>query len=81
MCKYEDDQRTKLSPVNFLDFQLCRLASPVYDLSYFLLCCLPEEDVQNFDDIIKVYYKRFTSFLRELGSDPNKIFPFEELMN
>ncbi|RZC42503.1 EcKinase, DUF1679, and/or APH domain containing protein [Asbolus verrucosus] len=73
MCKYENE--------SFLDFQLCRLASPVYDLSYFLLCCLLEEDVQNFDDIIKVYYKRFTSFLRELGNDPNKIFPLEELMN
>jgi thiamine kinase-like enzyme len=79
MFKYEDNNKTKLSDVCFLDFQLSRLASPVYDLSYFLFTCLSEDDIPNFDEIVNVYYESLSEFLRKLGSDPDKMFPFEEL--
>jgi thiamine kinase-like enzyme len=79
MFKYADNNKTKLSNVCFLDFQLSRLASPVYDLSYFLFTCLSEDDIPNFDEIVIVYYESLSEFLRKLGSDPDKMFPFEEL--
>jgi hypothetical protein len=76
---FQDNNKTKLSDVCFLDFQLSRLASPVYDLSYFLFTCLSEDDIPNFDEIVNVYYESLSEFLRKLGSDPDKMFPFEEL--
>ncbi|KAJ3638543.1 hypothetical protein MTP99_001898 [Tenebrio molitor] len=79
MFKYANNNKTKLSDVCFLDFQLSRLASPVYDLSYFLFTCLSEDDIPNFDEIVIVYYESLSEFLRKLGSDPDKMFPFEEL--
>jgi thiamine kinase-like enzyme len=79
MFKYANNNKTKLSDVCFLDFQLSRLASPVYDLSYFLFTCLSEDDIPNFDEIVNVYYESLSEFLRKLGSDPDKMFPFEEL--
>ncbi|XP_068896135.1 uncharacterized protein [Tenebrio molitor] len=79
MFKYADSNKTKLSDVCFLDFQISRLASPVYDLSYFLFTCLSEDDIPNFDEIVNVYYESLSEFLRKLGSDPDKMFPFEEL--
>ncbi|XP_008195690.1 uncharacterized protein LOC103313645 [Tribolium castaneum] len=81
MFKYKDDEKMQLSEVCFLDFQLSRLASPVYDLSYFLFCCLSEKEAENFDEIIDVYYESFCSFVKKLGSDPDKVFPYEELLN
>jgi thiamine kinase-like enzyme len=79
MFKYANNNKTKLLDVCFLDFQLSRLASPVYDLSYFLFTCLSEDDIPNFDEIVNVYYESLSEFLRKLGSDPDKMFPFEEL--
>lgn len=70
-----------LIEVCLLDFQISRLASPVFDLSYFLFTCLSEKDTEDFDDIVDAYYESCANFLKELGSDPVKVFPFEELMN
>lgn len=65
----------------FLDWQASRLVSPVYDLSYFIFTCCPPEVLQDFDDLNRIYYESFSNFSKELGSDPEKVFPYEELGN
>lgn len=65
----------------FLDFQLSKLASPVHDLSYFLFTCLGEDTVEYFDQFNNLYYETLSASLREMGSDPNKLFPYEEFLN
>jgi hypothetical protein len=61
--------------VCFLDFQFSRLASPIYDLSYFLFACMSKEDAARFDQYKKLYYDTLYEFLEQLGSDPKKLFP------
>jgi hypothetical protein len=64
-----------------LDFQFSRLTSPICDLSYFLFSCISEEDIEHFDEINNLYYKSLSDYLKKLGSDPNKVFPFDAFTN
>ncbi|KAF2904037.1 hypothetical protein ILUMI_02134 [Ignelater luminosus] len=68
------------SEVCLLDWQLARAGSPALDLAYFIFTCTdkPLRD-QYYDHLIQEYHKSLSSFLRELGSDPDKLFPFEVL--
>ncbi|KAJ3649966.1 hypothetical protein Zmor_021679 [Zophobas morio] len=79
MFKYADN-KSSLLDVCLLDFQLSRLASPVYDLSYFLFTSISEVDIKDFDEIVELYYRSLSDSLREMGSDPNQMFPYEELL-
>lgn len=66
--------------VCLLDWQQARAGSPALDLAYFIFTCTdkPLRD-QYYDHLIREYYESLSSFLRELGSDPDKLFPFEVL--
>ncbi|KAF2904038.1 hypothetical protein ILUMI_02135 [Ignelater luminosus] len=68
------------SEICLLDWQLARAGSPALDLAYFIFACTdkPLRD-QYYDHLIQEYHKSLSSFLRELGSDPDKLFPFEVL--
>nr|CAD7452099.1 unnamed protein product [Timema tahoe] len=61
----------------FLDFQLSRYSSPVTDLSYFLYCCTTGTVRRTvYDSFLKTYHDSLSQFLRALGSDPSKLFPY-----
>jgi thiamine kinase-like enzyme len=77
----QDDQQTLLADVCLLDFQFSRLTSPIYDLSYFIFSSISEEDIKNFDEINTLYYESLFDFLKQLGSDADQMFPFDEFMN
>lgn len=49
------------------------------DLSYFLFTCT-EKDLRDkyWETILKEYYQSLSNFLIELGSDPNKLYPYEK---
>ncbi|KAF2904033.1 hypothetical protein ILUMI_02130 [Ignelater luminosus] len=68
------------SEICLLDWQLARAGSPALDLAYFIFTCTdkPLRD-GHYDHLIQEYYESLSSFLRELGSDPDKLFPFEVL--
>jgi len=64
----------------FLDWQLSRLGSPALDLSYFIFTATDKNlRDQHYDHLIQEYYDSLSSFLRKLGSDPDKILPFNVL--
>ncbi|KAK4884248.1 hypothetical protein RN001_000519 [Aquatica leii] len=64
----------------FIDWQLSRLCSPVFDLSYFLFTCTDKQFRDKYyDEMINEYYDSLSSFLLELGSDSKKLFPFSVL--
>lgn len=66
----------------FLDFQLARYASPATDISYTLFCsCSQQLREKHFDDLIKIYHNSLSAYLRELGSDPEKLFPYDALLD
>lgn len=52
---------------------------PVFDLSHFLYASTPKYIMDDADKYLEIYYKSFSDFLRELGSDPDVLFPFEVL--
>lgn len=64
-----------------LDFQLARTASLVTDLSFLIYSCtLKPFREQHFDDILKMYHSLLSNAIKALGSDPEKIYPWDQFM-
>ncbi|KAJ6632705.1 hypothetical protein Bhyg_16078 [Pseudolycoriella hygida] len=75
MFKLENQNRQ----LRLVDFQLLRLTSPVMDISYFLSTSTNPTVLQRFDDLLQIYYNSLATFLTKLGSDPQKLFTFDDL--
>ncbi|XP_037052174.1 uncharacterized protein LOC119085779 [Bradysia coprophila] len=67
--------------LRFVDFQLLRLASPVLDITYYICSSTTQEIHQRFNDLLKIYYDALATFLTKMGSDPNKLFTFNDLQD
>lgn len=65
--------------MKLIDFQLIREGSPVFDLSYFFYTGGTKELFNKLNDFLKIYHDSLSKNLRELGSDPEKLYPFEQL--
>lgn len=64
-----------------LDFQLARCASPITDLSFLVYSCtLKSFRDQYYDDILEVYHSELSNAIRSLGSEPEKIYPWDLFM-
>lgn len=57
------------------------VASPAIDISYYLLSSTTKELRVRYKDLLKVYHDSMSTLLIKLGSDPTKLFPFDELEN
>lgn len=81
-CLFQDDERThEPEDLRFLDFQICRYASPALDISYTLFCStLYEIRVEHYDDLLRNYYDSFSKCLESLDCNPRKLFPYEILL-
>lgn len=66
--------------LRFLDFQLCRYASPALDLVYILFCCCTQGTRKKYyDQLLHKYYETLSKRLESFGCDPNVLFPYEVL--
>ncbi|CAL1685604.1 unnamed protein product [Lasius platythorax] len=64
-----------------LDFQLARCVSPILDISFLVYSCtLKSFRDQYFDDILKIYHSELSNAIKSLGSDPEKIYPWDLFM-
>lgn len=74
-------RNNKNQPVDmcFIDFQLSRVASPIFDLSYYLYTCADRTILQNFDILLQVYHSSLTEFLEEFGICSENLLTFKEL--
>lgn len=63
----------------FIDFQLCRLGSPLIEFSHYLYSSASKESFGNIDHYLQIYYDSLTGSLEKLGSDPEVVFPFNVL--
>lgn len=64
-----------------LDFQLARCASPTTDLSFLVYSCTQKSfRDQYYDDMLKMYYSELSSTIKSLGSEPEKIYPWDLFM-
>lgn len=76
LFKYSKSQRSPTS-MCFIDWQMARVGSPVLDLAHFLFTSTDKKlRDQHYDSLIKEYHHSLSSFLRELGSNPEVLFPF-----
>lgn len=64
-----------------LDFQLARTANPSTDLSFLIYSCTQKSfRDQYFDTILKTYHSLLSDAIKTLGSDPEKIYPWDLFM-
>lgn len=76
----ESSREERPQDLRFLDFQICRYASPVLDILYLLFCCCTQE-LRNeyYDKLIDEYYEALSKRIKKAGYDSNILFPYEEL--
>lgn len=80
MFKY--DEETKIpQKICLLDWQLGRYSSPVLDISYFMFSSTDRQlREKHFDKLIKTYHNSLSNTIKKLGSDPEKLFSFNDLL-
>lgn len=49
------------------------------DFAYFFYTCAPKSLLDQIDKFLEIYHESLSSFMKELGSDPEKIFPLSDL--
>jgi len=80
MFKY-DEKSNIPQKICLLDWQLGRYSSPVLDITYFMFSstdrALREE---HYDKLIKIYHNALSNTITKLGSDPEKLFSFNDLL-
>jgi hypothetical protein len=63
-----------------IDFQLARYGSPVLDIMFFIYSCTTQDlREQYFDDLLKTYHDNLSQIVKDLGSNPEYLFPFSAL--
>ncbi|XP_050513265.1 uncharacterized protein LOC126888880 isoform X2 [Diabrotica virgifera virgifera] len=65
--------------LRFVDFQLARIGTPVYDLASCLYACSSPEHLSDFNRLLEVYYSSLSQSLTAMDCDPEKIYSFEDL--
>lgn len=66
--------------IRLLDWQISRYASPVLDLMYYIFTSSTKAfRDQHYETLLDTYHQTLSSFLRRLGSDPEKLFPRKAL--
>ncbi|XP_062555414.1 uncharacterized protein LOC134220379 [Armigeres subalbatus] len=75
MYAYESEEPSP-TDIRLIDWQLCRYVSPILDLSYFIYICTDEGlRAEHYDELLDVYYKSLSNFLKVLGGDVERQFP------
>lgn len=71
-------QKKQLNAVCFVDWQLTHYSPPVIDVLYnvFSSTDKPFRDL-NYEKLLNTYYSSLSQTIRKLGSDPNKVYTFE----
>ncbi|KAK5646583.1 hypothetical protein RI129_005047 [Pyrocoelia pectoralis] len=78
LFKHEDSSITPSDAI-VLDWQHARMDSPAVDLVTFVFSAGDKSTIEHFGDLVLEYYKCLCCFLKELGSDPEKILPYAVL--
>jgi hypothetical protein len=63
-----------------LDWQISKYSSPICDLSYFLFACISKEDIEELDEILRLYHKSLTSHLSKMGADSSTLYPLNTFL-
>ncbi|XP_026462580.1 uncharacterized protein LOC113364307 [Ctenocephalides felis] len=82
LFRYIEGNSRKPYEVRLLDWQISRYSSPVLDLVYYIFCCTEKQlRKRHYETFLHIYHGSLSSFLHELGSDPEKMFPYRALQD
>lgn len=63
-----------------LDWQVLRYCSPVVDLHYNIFSSTDKQfREQHYKELLQTYHSSLSKTIQRLGSDPNKLFSYEQL--
>ncbi|KAL1498378.1 hypothetical protein ABEB36_009185 [Hypothenemus hampei] len=79
LVKTETWEEKEKYDVMLLNFQFAYVGTPVFDLCHFFYSSAPKADLDRLYDYLKYYHRCFSIFLKELGGNPNVIYPLEVL--
>ncbi|XP_049881316.1 uncharacterized protein LOC126377561 isoform X2 [Pectinophora gossypiella] len=78
LFKYEGK---KPVDAKIIDFQLARCATPVLDVSFVIYACTTQDmRLKYYDELLEYYYKVLSTQIREMGTDPDKVYSLETFM-
>lgn len=61
---------------------MCRYASPVVDILHIIFTSTDTQfRAREYHNLIRCYYDSLSSTIRQLGSDPERVFSFDDLQN
>lgn len=65
--------------MGIVDWQLSRYCPPVLDVLYNIFSATDKQfREQNYDKLLKTYYTSLSDTIRKLGSDPDKLYSWED---
>lgn len=66
--------------MRFIDWQISFYCSPAIDLLFFIFSATDKELRDNeYENLLRYYHSSLSEMVTKLGSDPGKIFTFEDL--
>ncbi|CAH1975012.1 unnamed protein product [Acanthoscelides obtectus] len=77
MFKYNESN--KVEDIKLVDFQLCRVGTPVFDLSYCFYSGASEELLAQLDYFLDIYHGSLSQSLRQFDLDPAIVYPMSTL--
>lgn len=79
---YQRSDNGKPSKLSMIDWQLSQFGSPALDVAHYFFCSL-DEDIRSkyYDEFIELYYNSFAQSLEKFGSDYQKLFTIQDLMD
>ncbi|XP_055840577.1 uncharacterized protein LOC129908231 isoform X2 [Episyrphus balteatus] len=79
LTKYREDGSPEA--VKVIDYQLTRCASIALDISFFIYSCTSQElREKHYLSLLKDYHDSACALIKDLGSNPDKVLTFEELL-
>lgn len=73
-------QKNKLKSICFLDWQISRYCPPVLDLLYNIFSSTDKQfRKDHYETLLKAYHSSLSEMIKNLGSDPRKLYTFENM--
>lgn len=68
--------------IGILDWQIIRYVSPAIDIVYNLFTSTDKAfRDKEYENLLQIYYETFSNTVKLLGSDPKKLFTFDDLQS
>lgn len=79
-CSFQGDR--KASSVCLIDWQVARYCTPALDLIYYIFSATNHQlRIKEYENLLRIYHTAFSKIVKKLGSDPEKLLSFDDLLS